>query len=339
MYTSFSFNGKPIHQDKSTNPVDIQEIVCEAVCAVIGEAVASAIQPLCKSNDIYFTKLAAIESKMYAFDQAMGRELRCLQSAVGAHPGGTEYTLGDVCERIHKMHRDAKGIKVRVSEIWEASKIRDAHTHNRLDKLEALIMQIPSFKESIEEQEAKIKAEAEAKAIREKEAGLDLPIGGIKLTVRSHNTLKNYSINYVRDLVVKTRAELLRTPNFGHKSLREIEELLATMGLRLGMCIDDVTTKLPAEVIKHWFQLLSPREVEFIKQRYFSRDIATYASIGRSKGITGQRIREITKLALRKLRMYYEARIQKKELTLKDALSYLDNSQALHKEIFGWPKS
>jgi len=57
----------------------------------------------------------------------------------------------------------------------------------------------------------------------------------LELSVRSANCLKNDNIIYIGDLVGKTEAEMLRTPNFGRKSLNEIKEVLASMGLRLGM--------------------------------------------------------------------------------------------------------
>ena len=57
----------------------------------------------------------------------------------------------------------------------------------------------------------------------------------LELSVRSANCLKNDNIVYIGDLIQKTEAEMLRTPNFGRKSLNEIKEVLATMGLSLGM--------------------------------------------------------------------------------------------------------
>ncbi len=57
----------------------------------------------------------------------------------------------------------------------------------------------------------------------------------LELSVRSANCLKNDNIIYIGDLVQKTEAEMLRTPNFGRKSLNEIKEILSGMGLRLGM--------------------------------------------------------------------------------------------------------
>lgn len=57
----------------------------------------------------------------------------------------------------------------------------------------------------------------------------------LELSVRSANCLKNDNIIYIGDLIQKTEAEMLRTPNFGRKSLNEIKELLTQMGLHLGM--------------------------------------------------------------------------------------------------------
>ena len=57
----------------------------------------------------------------------------------------------------------------------------------------------------------------------------------LELSVRSANCLKNDNIIYIGDLVQKTEADMLRTPNFGRKSLNEIKEVLASMGLHLGM--------------------------------------------------------------------------------------------------------
>jgi DNA-directed RNA polymerase subunit alpha len=64
---------------------------------------------------------------------------------------------------------------------------------------------------------------------------LDRSIDELELSVRSYNCLKNAGIETVGDLVQKTEAELLKTKNFGRKSLNEIKELLADMKLSLGM--------------------------------------------------------------------------------------------------------
>ena len=60
----------------------------------------------------------------------------------------------------------------------------------------------------------------------------------LELSVRSANYLKNENIVYIGDLVKKTEVEMLRKRNFGRKSLNEIKEVLASMGLQLGMKLD-----------------------------------------------------------------------------------------------------
>ena len=61
----------------------------------------------------------------------------------------------------------------------------------------------------------------------------------LELSVRSANCLKNDNIVYIGDLVLRTEPEMLRTPNFGRKSLNEIREVLKTMELELGMIIEN----------------------------------------------------------------------------------------------------
>ena len=67
---------------------------------------------------------------------------------------------------------------------------------------------------------------------------LDRSVEELELSVRSYNCLKNADIRTIRELVQKTESEMLRTKNFGRKSLSEIKELLASMGLSLGMRLD-----------------------------------------------------------------------------------------------------
>ena len=81
------------------------------------------------------------------------------------------------------------------------------------------------------------------KAVEQADGKPDLPfnpallkkVDELELSVRSANCLKNDNIVYIGDLIQKTEGEMLRTPNFGRKSLNEIKEVLATMGLSLGM--------------------------------------------------------------------------------------------------------
>jgi DNA-directed RNA polymerase subunit alpha len=67
---------------------------------------------------------------------------------------------------------------------------------------------------------------------------LDKSVEELELSVRSYNCLKNANIRTLRELVQKTEGEMLKTKNFGRKSLNEIKEILSTMGLSLGMRLD-----------------------------------------------------------------------------------------------------
>jgi DNA-directed RNA polymerase subunit alpha len=68
---------------------------------------------------------------------------------------------------------------------------------------------------------------------------LNRSVEELELSVRSYNCLKNANIATIGELIQKTEAEMLKTKNFGRKSLNEIKEILAQMGLSLGMKIDE----------------------------------------------------------------------------------------------------
>jgi DNA-directed RNA polymerase subunit alpha len=68
---------------------------------------------------------------------------------------------------------------------------------------------------------------------------LDRSVDELELSVRSYNCLKNADIRTIRELVQKSEPEMLKTKNFGRKSLNEIKEILGTMGLHLGMKFDE----------------------------------------------------------------------------------------------------
>jgi DNA-directed RNA polymerase subunit alpha len=70
---------------------------------------------------------------------------------------------------------------------------------------------------------------------------LDKSVEELELSVRSYNCLKNANIRTIRELVQKTEGEMLKTKNFGRKSLNEIKEILSSMGLSLGMRLDQPT--------------------------------------------------------------------------------------------------
>jgi DNA-directed RNA polymerase subunit alpha len=74
---------------------------------------------------------------------------------------------------------------------------------------------------------------------------LNRSVEELELSVRSYNCLKNANIQTIGELVQKTEAEMLKTKNFGRKSLNEIKEILAQMGLSLGMKIDEHGNAVP----------------------------------------------------------------------------------------------
>lgn len=76
---------------------------------------------------------------------------------------------------------------------------------------------------------------------------LDRSVEELELSVRSYNCLKNADIRTIRELVQKSEAEMLKTKNFGRKSLNEIKEILQAMGLGLGMRFDDYGSPLKEE--------------------------------------------------------------------------------------------
>ncbi len=112
--------------------------------------------------------------------------------------------------------------------------------------------------------------ELEAGEVREEEGRAEMAtrlqellnrrIDELELSVRSYNCLKNANIHTVGDLVQKTEQELLRTKNFGRKSLNEIKEILAGMGLELGMRFDSQGRLLRADgtVVDY----IGPRQTE-----------------------------------------------------------------------------
>jgi DNA-directed RNA polymerase subunit alpha len=94
------------------------------------------------------------------------------------------------------------------------------------------------------EEELETEARGEDKP-RIKNENLNRSVEELELSVRSYNCLKNANIQTIGELVQKTEAEMLKTKNFGRKSLNEIKEILASMGLSLGMRIDEQGNAVP----------------------------------------------------------------------------------------------
>lgn len=90
--------------------------------------------------------------------------------------------------------------------------------------------------EDKEEEEEKEQVDENLAKLQE---NMDRSVTELELSVRSYNCLKNASIETIRDLVQKTESEMLKTKNFGRKSLNEIKDIMTKMGLSLGMKLDD----------------------------------------------------------------------------------------------------
>ena len=73
----------------------------------------------------------------------------------------------------------------------------------------------------------------------------DRSVDELELTVRAYKCLKQGKVHTLGELVAKTEAELLKTRNFGRKSLNELKEVLAGLGLRFGMRDDDDESSVP----------------------------------------------------------------------------------------------
>jgi DNA-directed RNA polymerase subunit alpha len=73
---------------------------------------------------------------------------------------------------------------------------------------------------------------------------LSRSVDELELSVRSANCLKNSNIRHIFELVEKTESEMLKTKNFGRKSLNEIKEILQGMNLSLGMKLDPAVTEV-----------------------------------------------------------------------------------------------
>jgi DNA-directed RNA polymerase subunit alpha len=93
-----------------------------------------------------------------------------------------------------------------------------------------------NFDEDIEPEEASVE-----EGDSELNENLNRPVAELELSVRSANCLQNANIRFIGELVQKTEPEMLKTKNFGRKSLREIKEILAGMSLMLGMKLDSWT--------------------------------------------------------------------------------------------------
>lgn len=119
-------------------------------------------------------------------------------------------------------------------EVWTDGSLKPEETVSLGSKILKEQLQIfLTFDESIEPDVAQ--EEQKSPQLNE---NLFRSVDDLELSVRSANCLKNANIRYIGELVAKTEAEMLKTKNFGRKSLNEIKEILSEMGLNLGMKVD-----------------------------------------------------------------------------------------------------
>ena len=95
------------------------------------------------------------------------------------------------------------------------------------------------------EEEIEAESSADEGRLQMRNENLNRSVEELELSVRSYNCLKNANIQTIGELVQKTEPEMLKTKNFGRKSLNEIKEILAQMGLSLGMKIDEHGNAVP----------------------------------------------------------------------------------------------
>ncbi len=121
-------------------------------------------------------------------------------------------------------------------EVWTNGSVKPENAIGLASKLIKDHMQIFI---SFEEEPELAEADSEEAARITFNENLDRSVDELELSVRSYNCLKNADIRTIRELVQKSEPDMLRTKNFGRKSLNEIKEILSSMGLHLGMKFDD----------------------------------------------------------------------------------------------------
>ena len=121
-------------------------------------------------------------------------------------------------------------------EVWTNGSVKPENAIGLASKLIKDHMQIFI---NFEEEPELAEADSEEAGRMTFNENLDRSVDELELSVRSYNCLKNADIRTIRELVQKSEPEMLKTKNFGRKSLNEIKEILHSMGLRLGMKFDD----------------------------------------------------------------------------------------------------
>ena len=138
--------------------------------------------------------------------------------------------------------------QARVGQITDYDKLTlEVHTNGAVQPEDAVAFAAKILKEQLtifinfpEEPEPVVEEAEEEEPLNE---NLFRTVDELELSVRSANCLKNANIKYIGELVQRTEAEMLKTKNFGRKSLNEIKEMLAEMGLNLGMTLENFPSR------------------------------------------------------------------------------------------------
>lgn len=133
----------------------------------------------------------------------------------------------------------------RVGQITDYDKLTlEVHTDGSVRPDDAVAYAAKILKEQLQifinfDEESEPQQEAQNEESRKINENLYRSVDELELSVRSANCLKNANIRLIGDLVQRSEAEMLKTQNFGRKSLNEIKDILAEMGLTLGMKLED----------------------------------------------------------------------------------------------------
>ena len=127
-----------------------------------------------------------------------------------------------------------------IMEIWTDGSVNPEEAVSTAAKILKGHLDIFISKDEFEKGAGIVPAEDDSPALN---ASLSRSVNELELSVRAANCLKNAKIKTIDDLVKKTESEMLRTKNFGKKSLNEIKEMLVDMGLSLGMQSDAASQK------------------------------------------------------------------------------------------------
>lgn len=162
--------------------------------------------------------------------------------------------MAGISHELSKLAEELNGIE---SQQTNAANVRLSGARVKLENAQAMLATAQAEFESAEKQVANVNgrkaailkqvsdlARIESAALLQHISSpapelLSLDINDLEITVHTANCLKADNMQYIGDVVQHTEAELLKTPNLGHKSLREVKEVLESRGLSLGMKIND----------------------------------------------------------------------------------------------------